>query len=74
MKNLIPLEIAQKICEKIEQGQEFVAYIVIPMFPEGNPEDAAMQEILHWQFHTIEMMYSKIAKALAKVDSGAHPQ
>ncbi|CAL5431633.1 unnamed protein product [Camellia sinensis] len=35
--NLIPMEIALKIAEKIRARERFVAYIVIPMWPEGNP-------------------------------------
>ena len=42
-KHLIPVEIAQKIIEKIHARQRFVAYIVIPMFPEGDPTSAPIQ-------------------------------
>lgn len=45
----IPVEIAQKIINKIACGQRFTAYIVIPMFPEGDPASAPIQEILYWQ-------------------------
>ncbi|KAF2363269.1 C2 domain [Trinorchestia longiramus] len=72
--NLIPLEITSKIEEKIYKGQQFTAYIVIPMFPEGKPADKVTQEILHWQFRTIEMMYSRIGAALQKMRSSAQPQ
>lgn len=74
VKNLIPLEIASKIVDKIHSGEEFVAYIVIPMFPEGNPADVVTQEILHWQFHTIEMMYKMIGKAIEETGVEAEPQ
>lgn len=43
------MEIALKICEKIRAHQRFAAYIVIPMWPEGNPTGAATQRILFWQ-------------------------
>ncbi len=33
--NLVPLEIALKIAEKIRSGQAFAAYIVLPLWPEG---------------------------------------
>ncbi len=42
----VPVEIAQKIIDKIHLGQRFVAYIVIPMFPEGDPTSAPIQ-VLH---------------------------
>lgn len=41
--HIIPAEIAQKVVEKILQGERFVAYIVIPMFPEGDPASAPIQ-------------------------------
>lgn len=46
---MIPVEIALKIAEKIKADQRFVAYIVIPMWPEGDPKSLAMQRILYWQ-------------------------
>ena len=63
-QHIIPLEIAQKICDKISQGEEFRAYIVIPMFPEGIPTTGPIQEILYWQFRTIQAMYRRIANAI----------
>ena len=64
--NLIPMEITQKIVSKIRSGDHFTAYIVLPMFPEGNPllPKSAMQEQLMWQTRTVEMMYREIASAL----------
>ncbi|KAI8008481.1 Phospholipase D beta 1 [Camellia lanceoleosa] len=54
--NLIPMEIALKIAEKIKARERFAAYIVISMWPEGNPTGAATQRILFWQLdnHEIE--------------------
>ncbi|THG07481.1 hypothetical protein TEA_010388 [Camellia sinensis var. sinensis] len=52
--NLIPMEIALKIAEKIKARERFAAYIVIPMSPEGNPIGAATQRILFWQETTTE--------------------
>uniref|UniRef100_A0A0D9WXI9 Phospholipase D n=1 Tax=Leersia perrieri TaxID=77586 RepID=A0A0D9WXI9_9ORYZ len=48
-ENLIPIELAIKIARKIKARERFAAYIIIPMWPEGNPTTAAMQEILFWQ-------------------------
>ncbi|MCI08560.1 phospholipase D beta 1-like, partial [Trifolium medium] len=47
--NLIPMEIALKIAEKIKANERFAVYIVIPMWPEGVPTGAATQRILFWQ-------------------------
>lgn len=51
--NLIPMEIALKIADKIRAHERFAAYIVIPMWPEGNPTGAATQRILFWQVKRI---------------------
>lgn len=48
--NLIPMEIALKIADKIRSNERFAAYIVIPMWPEGVPTGAATQRILYWQW------------------------
>ena len=74
--HVIPSEIAQKIVEKIYKGEKFCAYVVIPMFPEGDPTSPPIQEILYWQTKSMEMMYRKIGKALidtGAMKTGAHP-
>ncbi|XP_060218729.1 phospholipase D gamma 1-like isoform X2 [Lycium barbarum] len=65
--NLIPMELALKIAEKIRAHERFAAYIVVPMWPEGNPTGAATQRILYWQNKTMQMMYETIYKALEEV-------
>ncbi|KAK3413742.1 hypothetical protein EUGRSUZ_I02303 [Eucalyptus grandis] len=47
--NLIPMELALKITSKIRANERFAVYIVIPMWPEGDPKSATVQEILFWQ-------------------------
>jgi hypothetical protein len=47
--NLVPMELALKITSKIRAGERFAVYIVIPMWPEGVPSAAFVQEILFWQ-------------------------
>ena len=73
----IPAEIVTKITNKMHAGERFTAYIVIPMWPEGDPTSAPMQAILYWQTRTIEMMYMEVGKALrdARVPPhlGQHP-
>ena len=69
----IPAEITQKIVEKIHSNQRFVAYVVIPMFPNGNPSSASVQQILHYQYRTMEMMYNKVADAIQTAGSNTHP-
>ncbi|XP_064934920.1 phospholipase D gamma 1-like isoform X2 [Musa acuminata AAA Group] len=65
--NLIPIEIALKIANKIRAKERFSAYIVIPMWPEGNPTGAPTQRILFWQNKTMQMMYETIYTALKEV-------
>eukprot|EP00253_Pinus_taeda_P002390 PITA_02390 len=62
--HLIPKELSLKIVTKIEAGEQFRVYIVVPMWPEGLPESASVQAILDWQRRTMEMMYTDIAQAL----------
>ncbi|KAJ0913801.1 putative phospholipase D [Helianthus annuus] len=65
--NLIPMEIALKIANKIRAKERFAVYIVIPMWPEGSPTSTATQRILFWQNKTMQMMYEVIYKALQEV-------
>ncbi|KAK9285849.1 hypothetical protein L1049_025050 [Liquidambar formosana] len=65
--NLIPMELALKIASKIRARERFAVYIVIPMWPEGDPTSAAMQEILFWQGQTMQMMYEVIVRELKSI-------
>ncbi|KDP32412.1 hypothetical protein JCGZ_13337 [Jatropha curcas] len=72
--NLIPKELSLKIVSKIEAGERFAVYIVIPMWPEGVPESGSVQAILNWQNRTMEMMYSDIAEALHAKGLDSNPK
>ena len=72
-QHLIPREIAQRIVEKISQKQPFKVYIVIPMFPEGDPGGLLVQEQLYWQTRTMEMMYKRVGDAIKETGNGTHP-
>lgn len=65
--NLIPIEIALKIVNKIKANERFCAYIIIPMWPEGVPTSTPIQRILYWQHKTMQMMYEMIYNALKEV-------
>ncbi|KAJ0105807.1 hypothetical protein Patl1_18654 [Pistacia atlantica] len=65
--NLIPMEIALKIANKIRANERFAAYILIPMWPEGVTTSTPIQRILYWQHKTMQMMYETIYKALVEV-------
>uniref|UniRef100_A0A2N9J875 Phospholipase D alpha 1 n=1 Tax=Fagus sylvatica TaxID=28930 RepID=A0A2N9J875_FAGSY len=62
--HLIPKELSLKIVSKIEAGERFTVYVVVPMWPEGLPESGSVQAILDWQRRTMEMMYKDIIQAL----------
>ncbi|KAL3824229.1 hypothetical protein ACJIZ3_020258 [Penstemon smallii] len=62
--HLIPKELSMKIVSKIEAGERFTVYVVVPMWPEGIPESASVQAILDWQRRTMEMMYKDVVVAL----------
>eukprot|EP00252_Welwitschia_mirabilis_P021815 TRINITY_DN5710_c0_g1_i1.p1 TRINITY_DN5710_c0_g1~~TRINITY_DN5710_c0_g1_i1.p1 ORF type:complete len:866 (+),score=131.96 TRINITY_DN5710_c0_g1_i1:140-2737(+) len=74
--NLIPMELALKIASKIRMKEDFAVYIIIPLWPEGDPTSQSVQEILFWQSQTMEMMYRVIARAIddAGLSDERHPQ
>lgn len=51
--NLIPMELALKIASKIRARERFAVYILIPMWPEGDPKTNTVQEILYWQVNWV---------------------
>lgn len=72
--NLIPIELALKIASKIKARERFTVYVVIPMWPEGVPDSASVQEILYWQGQTLQMMYEIIAQEIKSSQlENAHP-
>uniref|UniRef100_A0A6N2K346 Phospholipase D n=1 Tax=Salix viminalis TaxID=40686 RepID=A0A6N2K346_SALVM len=74
-ENLIPMELALKIASKIRANERFAVYVVIPMWPEGVPTSASVQEILFWQGQTMQMMYEVIANELKSMNlENSHPQ
>ncbi|TVU37811.1 hypothetical protein EJB05_11148, partial [Eragrostis curvula] len=72
--HLIPRELSLKIVSKIEAGDPFAVYIVIPMWPEGQPATNRMQAMLYWQRKTMEMMYYDISIALEAKKINANPR
>lgn len=52
------MELALKVASKIRAGQRFAVYVVIPMWPEGVPDSAAMQEMLFFQVTSLIPSFS----------------
>ncbi|GKU89251.1 hypothetical protein SLEP1_g3415 [Rubroshorea leprosula] len=72
--NLIPSELALKIANKIKANERFAVYVIIPIYPEGDPKSEIVQEILFWQYQTMQMMYTIIAKELREMNRlDSHP-
>ncbi|KAK6915958.1 hypothetical protein RJ641_018819 [Dillenia turbinata] len=67
--SLIPMELAMKIASKINVKELFCRYIVIPMWPEGVPTSAAVQENLFWQGLPMSMMHGIVALALEECEA-----
>nr|KJB70612.1 hypothetical protein B456_011G083000 [Gossypium raimondii]KJB70613.1 hypothetical protein B456_011G083000 [Gossypium raimondii]KJB70615.1 hypothetical protein B456_011G083000 [Gossypium raimondii] len=72
--HLIPKELSLKIVSKIEAGERFTVYVVVPMWPEGIPESASVQAILDWQRRTMDMMYKDVIQALRAKGSDENPR
>ncbi|XP_063866961.1 uncharacterized protein LOC135104027 [Scylla paramamosain] len=76
-RNVVPLEIAQRVVEKIQAGEAFRVYVVVPMIPEAGVKDpitvSLIKTLLHYQFLTIQMMYKRIGEALREAGSDLHP-
>jgi phospholipase D1/2 len=72
--HLIPREISLKTVSKIEAGERFAVYVVLPMWPEGPPASGSVQAILDWQRRTMEMMYTDISVALEAKMIDANPR
>ena len=57
LRNLIPIALTEKIISKIYAGEDFVVYVIVPMFPEGDPETMGMQVYLFLLFIFIIYFY-----------------
>jgi phospholipase D1/2 len=60
--NRIPYEIIQRINAKQKAGEDFHAYIVLPMFPEGDPADSGLRAVRQLQWKTIEYMITALGQ------------
>eukprot|EP01064_Diplonema_japonicum_P038121 TRINITY_DN9129_c0_g5_i2.p1 TRINITY_DN9129_c0_g5~~TRINITY_DN9129_c0_g5_i2.p1 ORF type:complete len:950 (+),score=92.63 TRINITY_DN9129_c0_g5_i2:56-2851(+) len=71
--NRIPDVIITRILLAIRRGEPFAVYVVLPLFPEGDPSSKTVQEMIHWQFQTVAAMYHHIGLALKKAQSTRVP-
>ena len=64
--NDIPERIVDKILERHAAKKPFHVYIVMPMFPEGNPVDGPTLEIRKNEWLTAEYLVQRVAKEFGK--------
>lgn len=69
--HLVHIELARKISAKIHAGERFAVYVCVPMYPEGPPDSAAVQEILSHQRKSVMVITQAIAKAISETGNGA---
>jgi phospholipase D1/2 len=67
--NIVPIELAEKICAKIRARERFAVYLTVPMYPEGPPASAAVQEILSFQRKSVTLITTRVAKAIKETGS-----
>ena len=72
--NIIPQVITKRIQQAIRNKEPYCVYVLIPLFPEGLPASAVVQELLRWQKNTIQGMYDAIGRTLKEANSPAHPR
>lgn len=59
-KNKIPGALVNRIIQKHQDKEPFHVYILLPMFPEGDPISFQTQPVRYWQQQTIEWMVNQI--------------
>ena len=64
MANDIPNEIVQRIITQYNQKKNFHVYIVLPMFPEGNPISASISEVRSYEWRTIQYMVTSLHRVI----------
>ncbi|MDG6914817.1 MAG: hypothetical protein JRN58_06495 [Nitrososphaerota archaeon] len=71
LNNMVPKTIVKRVLQMIEKKKPFHVYVVIPMYPEGNPHDGALQVVREYEASTMEFITTNIqaaCEALGKKD------
>ncbi len=61
--NTVAYMLVQRIIQKIQTNAQFHVYIVLPMYPEGNPQETGTYSVRYLQWCTIEYMIKAVAAA-----------
>lgn len=63
LNNLIPKTIVKRVLQMIEKKKPFHVYVVIPMYPEGDPHDGALQVVREYEASTMEFIATNVQAA-----------
>ncbi len=72
VNNKIPKTIVKRVLQMIENKKPFHVYVVIPMYPEGNPDEGALRVVREYEASTMEYIATNVqnaCEAQAKKDS-----
>ncbi len=69
-KNVIPVALVSRIREKIAAEEPFHVYILMPMFPEGDPVSMQTQPVRYWGQQTIQWMVDQVQEAAKSKGKG----
>ena len=64
--NRIPETIVARILERAKKAKPFHCYVLIPMYPEGDPASAAALAIRRYEWETMRYMIRTLDQALKK--------
>jgi phospholipase D1/2 len=67
IKNLIPAKILERIIWAIDMGKDFHVYLILPMFPEGDPEEEVNQVQRDFQWRSIEMIVRGVQEKIERL-------
>ena len=67
VKNSIPYKILERILKSVGDQSDFHVYLILPMFPEGNPADASIQGQRDLQWRTVEMIVRGVQKEIERI-------
>ena len=67
-RNLIPAALVARIKAKIEANEPFHVYILLPMFPEGDPVSMKTQPVRYWQQKTMQWMVDTVKEAAEEAE------
>ena len=66
VENQVAEKLVSRIEDKIDAGKEFHVYAVLPMYPEGAPNDMIFGTIRNFEWRTIEYMLKRVDAACRK--------